>query len=506
MRRVISISCAIVIVACAVPASAQSPALIPNTVPYRVKAPSASTRRSGSVTLTTRAMLRKDGVTELELTTGELDASTPQPGNISKVQVKMTNGDGQLIMVKEYNNLTSFPGYMDFSYTGLARGQRLDVQANVDDIDGSRTDVVNASPVVKLRPDVALQKISAPDSVNPGVPVTISATLAELNHDVGARAACVLSIDGTEVDRADGIWIDAGDLVTCAFTHTFDSPGTRTIKVTAADVVPWDWDLENNEATETILVLRPEENFTRIAANATAADVIYAHHDVSSSRNEYGAYANGTDYETNYYNRTNEQTTTYFANLDRAIAFPITRISLAQSTDGTLIDSATFDDFRPTTSYGGTGWWSACGQVVGNSYRYTYLNVCSFQSAWLAYTYLTYTHYAGEVTYFSSGYIRNWVQYSDGSTAENTYSWNYDSQSQTGTLVPWGSQYSFDVTVSSGVEAYTGPITIPLSPFDYSTIRPWTCSDSSGDWGYRHFCTESTNIRRGLSGYGSWPR
>ena len=506
MRRTILVCTAVAMVVCAQRASAQAPALIANSVPYRVKSPSAATGRSGSVTLTTRALLRKDGATELELTTGVLDASTPQPGNISKVQVTMTGAAGQVIMNKEYNNLTSFPGYMNFTYTGLTRGQTLDVQANVEDVDGSRTGVVTASPTVKLRPDIAVQRITAPDRVNIGAPVTIAATIAELNHDIGARTTCVLAIDGAEVDRAEGIWVDAGDTVTCAFTHAFDTPGLKAVRVTAADVVPWDWDLDNNEATETVAVMAPEENFTRFSGNAYAADVVYAHREQSSTLNQYGSYSNGTDYDTNYYRRDNEETATYYANLDSAIPFPIAQISLAQSTNGAVVDSAVFEQFQPTTYFSGSGWWSACGQVVGDSHRYTYLNVCSFESSSLRYTYLTYTRYAGEVTYFSTNYTRNWVRYADGSTAENVYSFNTSWQGQTGTLVPWGTDYTFDVTVTSGPNQYTGPLTIPLTPFSSSNIQPWTCTDSSGDWGYRHFCRESTNTRSGLSGFGSGPR
>ena len=65
-------------------------------------------------------------------------------------EVKMTDAADRVIIAKEYNNLTSFPGYMNFTYTGLARGQMFRAQANVDGIDGNRTDVVSASSVVKL--------------------------------------------------------------------------------------------------------------------------------------------------------------------------------------------------------------------------------------------------------------------------------------------------------------------------------------------------------------------
>ncbi len=61
-----------------------------------------------------------------------------------------------------------------------------------------------------------------------------------------SRAACVLSVDGIEADGADPIWVDAGGLVSCAFTHTFETTGTKSLSVQIADPSPSDYDTDNN--------------------------------------------------------------------------------------------------------------------------------------------------------------------------------------------------------------------------------------------------------------------
>src|SRR5205085_343557 len=84
------------------------------------------------------------------------------------------------------------------------------------------------------------------------VPVTLLATVGEGNGDVGARTDCVLYVDGVEADRARGIWVDAGDQVSCAFLHTFTSEGDHALRVAAEGVNPADFDLSNNAAVGTI--------------------------------------------------------------------------------------------------------------------------------------------------------------------------------------------------------------------------------------------------------------
>src|SRR3712207_1542886 len=62
--------------------TASRPQLVPNGRRYQERGLKPSTGRSGSASLTARALLGKDGATSVEMTTGGLDGGGAQPGNI----------------------------------------------------------------------------------------------------------------------------------------------------------------------------------------------------------------------------------------------------------------------------------------------------------------------------------------------------------------------------------------------------------------------------------------
>ena len=64
--------------------------------------------------------------------------------------------------------------------------------------------------------------------------------------DLGATADCILSADGTVVDRVSDMWVDAGGVVTCHFTATFTTPGQHALHVAVGNVRPGDYDMTNN--------------------------------------------------------------------------------------------------------------------------------------------------------------------------------------------------------------------------------------------------------------------
>src|SRR5215216_2754712 len=70
------------------------PQLIPNTRRYKESGLKPASGRSGSASLTGRALLGKDGVTTIEMSTGQLDTGETQPGNINKSQIKPLDENG----------------------------------------------------------------------------------------------------------------------------------------------------------------------------------------------------------------------------------------------------------------------------------------------------------------------------------------------------------------------------------------------------------------------------
>jgi len=469
-------------------ASANGPERISNTTPYRVSKPSVAKGRTGNAKLTTRALRRKSGETDVELTTAaDLDTDASPSGSIARVQIATTDARGRRQMVKEYPDLAANEGYVAFTYTGLARGQALRVEANVTGIDGARTDVVSAAPAVKLRPDLSMQRVSAPSKALPGVPVVISAVIAELNQDVGARAACVLSVDGIETDRADGIWVDAGGLVSCAFTHTFDTAGTKSVTVEAANVVPWDFEIENNAAT-TSVVVRAVEPFDYYELRGGSEETRRGAHYQDWSTRSDGSIVYGRDYESDSLVTEWNQYIEYYAEVRQRFDLSVTRLSVMEWTGGAVVRSFALDEIASEPNgcvarYAGTGptvWLYICQRLGLNGPLTT----------------LSYVSTAGEVTYFSNGYDVQWHGAADGTqTIDSSYSWNYAESFHTVAPLRWGSTYSIDVALSSSDAIYQGPLTMSLATQTISHSTPWQCGEWGGDWGWERFCGDSTDSR-----------
>ena len=235
--------------------------LVPNSQRYKESGMPSASGRDGEVTVTARAMIDKDGNTLLEVTTASLDNDGTAPGKITKQQVKALNSDNpdkdNPEWTENYNKLRN-GGYFSNTYTGLERGQQLALHTNVKGIIKG-TAVVFLDETIKARPDIQVTEVSTGvDEALIDEVVTITAGIQEANGDLGATTSCVLYIDGEEVDRANNVWVDAGDMVGCQFTTSFSEAGEKHILVTAEDVTPGDYDSSNNSAYTTLTILEPQ--------------------------------------------------------------------------------------------------------------------------------------------------------------------------------------------------------------------------------------------------------
>jgi hypothetical protein len=233
--------------------AASRPTRFSNRIKYRDKGLQPARGRSGNATLAARALLGANGMTSLDVSTGEINA--PSSAFFKKIQVKLFASTGSVQSTTNYNVGTS-PNYQ-LTIPGRARGSSIGVQANIIGVDGSRTDVVTVTETVKLRPDLRVDRITKPERAQIGIPVDITALVSERNGDVGANADCVLSADGVEVDRAHGIWIDANGSVSCMFRPIFSTVGQKHLTVSLVSVDPADYDVSNNSASATIEIITP---------------------------------------------------------------------------------------------------------------------------------------------------------------------------------------------------------------------------------------------------------
>jgi hypothetical protein len=480
----------------AIPASAlaERPVLHPGTERYRDSAP-PSISRLGGATLMARALLGKGGETTVEVSTSTLDTATLARGSISKLQIKLLDNQGRVRGTENHMGLSS-SGRLQLILGGLGRGQPLRLQANIEGVDSSRTGVVTVQTEVRRRPDLAVERLSAPPSVQAGMPVNISALVAERNGDTGAEADCVLRVDGAEVDRAPGIWVDAASAVSCAFSHTFASSGTRVLTVEVADVVPSDDELSNNQTTASIEVI----NWRRFHHSALVESVAWRNVTLTDG---WYTQVNATQRLGSEWTNRQEQSGWHQSvelrgELPYAMTFPVLAFELEHSSGGARIPGTSFyqleaDSTWETSTPHGTYTvrcvWETDPLTAAN------LTLCSRTGPAAQQTYFTYSRYGGEVTYFSGWYQATWTTHM--TSGETRFSeWTSNSGSSTPTEAErWavGPSYDFDVRLIDGARRYRATPSVALKPYNSKSGQPYTCSGSDSPSYSSRTCRSTDN-------------
>ena len=483
--------------------TASRPQLVPNGRRYKEKGLKPATGRSGSASLAARALLGRDGVTTVELTTGGFDGEGSRPGNINKAQLKPLDENGEALYARNYTGLAA-GGYFKTDVNDLQRGRQVQAQANVSGIDGGRAAVVTVVETVKLRPDLAPTDLSGPARGAPGSPVNISVVVREMRGDSGATADLALYADGVEVDRARGVWVDAGGTVSCVFTHTFTSAGTKRLEVKAEGVVPGDYDPSNNVAAGSVEVVQPAGRELNYNLQVIDSD------EVTRSHVRERRYLDGvllTEREEEFGSQGWRQHVNFYGWTARMIPFPLT-ISHSETSDGAHVFANSYANLTPTSVIDSSD--GVTRFVSYNVWRYDpstgyYFNLYTNASIDVAsgarteMTSFSSNRQAGDVTYYSSGYERFW---DGGSGEEFFYSWNTTDPERAGTRFAVGTRYGVRISLTDGDgAAYTAAPEVGLTTFDNSGQEPYNCFD----WGFDNMsgtsCVEYEKVWVGKAGY-----
>jgi hypothetical protein len=462
------------------------PLTYPNNRKYRDAGFHPATATAGSATISIRALLGRSGKTDVEVTTGTFDGGATT-GSLSSVQVKGYDPKGVQLFTSTNNGLAGSTA--SFPYTNLTRGSGVQVKANVR-VNGS-TQVVTVSDVVHLRPDLVAVRVDGPASALVGWPVVLHAFIIERNGDVGARASCVLYVDGNAADRSDGIWVDAGGTVDCAMAHSFTANGTHSVEVRVENVNPGDYDNSNNSATASIQIVQPAEfgafslsaqslvdnSWTRSMATLTTIDGIEETWDQTVSWQGPNQYADITGV------------------VNHTLTFPVAMHGV-MSTNGTTVN--TLDETMLTSepaNWFPLEWGPSCGTAFGPN---TDLYICTFENGPLAgYTTIQYDWWGADVQYHSNRY----VTYFDPSCANNLCErYIVDDLSQIGPMFTFGPDFSGRLSVQ-GANDYVptaGMGTALLLPFslDYDYTDPG-CAVTPVSLS----CNESHIHTAGVAGY-----
>lgn len=369
------------------PVAAQRPQFHPNRQKYSDVGAKPATGRSGSATLQARALLGKDGNVLVEASTGDIDAATG-PGTIRKMQMKILSPTGMPTSTRNYEGRGG--GYWSSYVPQLGENTTIQLQANISGIDGNRTDVVTDTVRVKRRPDVAVDGVAAPAKALAGFPVNVVATLSERNGDMGARADCMLQIDGQLADQARGIWIDAGHTVSCAFRTKVTTVGSHQVRVYLTGVSPTDYDTTDNAASTPIEIIPPETPLAYSASFTATDENYYTHFKNSLSDGSYVKESTSSGVRQSRALSMTATTTNQFN-------FPVS-IRSALLADGAPVFDVTNSlaiDAAASTSN------ADCGAAISGRF---YVSVCNLRSG-TQLGQVTFNSFDGRVTYFGSDFL-----------------------------------------------------------------------------------------------------
>ena len=429
----------------------------PNSVKYKDSGIRNAGGRSGSAEIGARALVNRDGSGDVEIISGTFDNPSAS-GSISKVQLKLATANTPA--TRNYNDVSG--ANVSIHLDELHRHEAFELQTSVRGVDGSRTDVVDATATAVLRPDLTITSVSVAPHGVAGYPLSVFATVREQNGDIGARANCRLIADGAEVDRAEGVWVDAGGTVECMFRHPFEAAGNVSLQVAVDAVNPGDWDDTNNVSDPVSVHIYGDAEPVYVSSVHAAT-----HHDVSTQHSTSALWDVRTD----------QDSTSQQLDLSTSIRGPINllsaKVSTSASTEGQTIYDVPDVQFRsgfrkPPRSR------VTCGSGDGGSAR---IQLCYNPDANFAEgsTILEVHYSSSNVFYHSWGY-----DYSRD-PGYGTPQYVFDTTTHYNEITqPLGSTVQWDVTLSDGTRLWhDAPFLGSLESRESQMDRPYSCGTSS---------------------------
>jgi len=434
--------------------------------------------RAGNARLEVRTLLDANRTALLEVTTGTFDDGSTPPGTLEKLGVDITG-----LNRKRHDELKFKPrsgGYFSAALGNLVHGQAIRVDATISGIDRGMDRIV-VDDVVQYRPDLTVSHIELPRSAPNGLPVSIAATVSEIRGDLGAQADCVLSVDGQVVDRAVDMWVDAGSVVTCHFTHTFGAIGQHAIHVDVGNVRPGDFDVRNNAGDATVMV---ESAF---AFTGDAFDSAYTGSDASEVLDSAGnvLYREDATWSGGM------QSASVSGSWGKALTFPLARVSASAASGSSAWSIADVRDVTADSVDPSVGSCAARSDATG----FNWITVCTAGTNDDGATSINVSVFAGEVTYHSVGACLQTTSYRDCVAG---FTWNNDTSTTLATRHPFGGNLAIDVRVTdaAGVTLEGSPV-IPMISYTSQFDVPRSCETHADQMQY---CTTHGYREDGMSG------
>lgn len=429
--------------------------------------------------LTVRALQDVRQLTDVYLNVCPTLSGYTAPTLAKHIQLQSFDIFGQLRWTKNADNVALTAdaancSSADLQYSDMARYQRVKAQMQVPNSQGSTTLVLRGEGVVLLRPDLTVDNVSAPGTINARQIVNLAASIKELNGDLGATATVYLMEGGNVLDVAGGIPVQPHGNVGVVFSAIFSQAGTHELKVVIGDVIPGDYDTSNNEKSFTVEV-QQEPAFHY--ASYYHADFEY----LSESDNPY--------WTSRYYEKGQSEDLHEELYIPVALNFPVERLTLQISANGTLKNDVQLTDLPADFAFtnGDCYAYATVFRTLGDGfslYLQSIRDTCgggNYQQ-----TYASFDRQAFDYIYFSSYHDKYW-----GTTYEDSGAPNL------GDLLNATSSLAVRFVVEDDGAAYGG--TADLSLYSYPYDYDWNYVYP--DWGYDRGYSRGTQTYGSSSGY-----
>ena len=217
--------------------------------------PACPSSTENAYTMTTRA-LTGPTATDVELRFKGADGCAAVE-TVAKVQLKTFDAAGNLAGVLNMENRGVNAGLAVIDVDRIEPGRRIEADVLVQTATPPRAYVLREVMTSKLRPDL---RVTVPARVQTltNRPATVTATVTELNRDVGATAKITLSPVAGLGETKD-VTVAAGETAKVVFTTAaFEAPTPVDFTITVADADPVETDTTNNDAKVTVDVTKHE--------------------------------------------------------------------------------------------------------------------------------------------------------------------------------------------------------------------------------------------------------
>jgi hypothetical protein len=437
---------------------------------------------SDNARLSVRTMMDAKKVVVLEATTGTFDSESMAPGTIEKLVVSIPRLGGKRREERIFKGRPQ-DGFFSTALGNLIHGQALTIDATIAGISKGK-DRISVDDQVQYRPDLAVSHIDLPQSTGFGLPTSIAATVREMKGDLGAKADCVLSADGHVVDRVTGIWVDAGGVVTCHFSHTFASTGQHAVRVDVGNVRPGDFDMGNNGRDAKVMVAS-QLTYSGDALDATVAGT-YANEVIDSAGNVL--YRNSNTWGGTI------QSISVNASWPMPVSFPLATVSGTATSAGSTWSLMAVGEVAADSSDESQGTCAARSDAAG----FNWITVCTIGADGAGATNINVSSFAGDVTYHSEGACTQTTSFEE---CDGGFTWNNGMSSQEGTRHPFGDTVAVSLSLSdaSGMTLQGSPV-LSLAPYRSQNDVPRTCETLPD--GIQH-CFQQQYLETGVTGAGA---